>query len=255
MSSSYLGPGGPGDPHGPKGSGPRARLAGLGGVRPGEAEAVLLVLHGGRAHSTEPVRRGNLAALRMSAMARALRAQLPFPVAGLRYRYRGWNDAGGTRTPEPVHDAMAALEHIGQRLGPVPVILVGHSLGGRTAVRVAGYPTVSAVAALAPWLPEGEPDATLAGRTVLIAHGLRDRVTDIGLSTRFAHRAAAVADAVYLKTLDDGHAMLRAPGAWHQLVADFATQVALGPDHAHVDAELLGPQRPRSDSDPHVESE
>ncbi|WP_438949092.1 LLM class flavin-dependent oxidoreductase, partial [Streptomyces harbinensis] len=37
------------------------------------------------------------------------------------------------------------------RLGPVPVVLVGHSMGGRAALRAAGHPAVTGVVALAPW--------------------------------------------------------------------------------------------------------
>ena len=201
--------------------------------------AVALVLHGGRTQSFEPVRRGNLAALRMRVLADAMRKDGSVPVLALRYRYRGWNDADGTRTPDSVRDALTALELIEQRLGPVPVILIGHSLGGRTAVRVASYPTVRAVAALAPWLPDGEPVDPLAGRSVLIAHGRRDRVTDIGHSISFAKRAIGIADAVYLKLLDDGHAMLRAAPAWHRLSRGFAAMAAHGTQAGALDADRL----------------
>lgn len=175
----------------------------------------------------------------MSVLAGAMRANRAVPVVTLRYRYRGWNDSDGTRTPDSVRDAFTALKLIERRLGPVPVILIGHSLGGRTAVRVADYRTVCAVAALAPWLPLGEPVATLAGRSVLIAHGRRDRVTDIEHSIAFATRAVDVADAVYLRLLDDGHSMLRAASAWHRLARDFASLAAFGAQAADLDAYRL----------------
>lgn len=203
------------------------------------AAALVLLLHGGRAKSYEPVRRGNLAALRMSALSRALGSDPRLPVVGLRYRLRGWNDEHGTRVPDPVLDTLSALETIEKRLGPVPVILVGHSLGGRTAVHVSAHPTVRAVAALAPWLPPAEPVEPLRDRTVLIAHGRRDRVTEIEHSIAFAQRAVPVATAVYLKLLDDGHAMLRAAADWHTLVRDFTRTVAFGPEATHLDAEQL----------------
>lgn len=204
--------------------------------------AVVLLLHGGRARSYEPVRRGNAAALRISLLAwslRADRADRRIPVLTLRYRLRGWNDEDGTRTPDPVLDAFAALELIERRLGRVPVILIGHSLGGRTALRVAGHPCVRAVAALAPWLPIGEPVAALGGRGVLIAHGRRDRVTDIEHSIAFASRCVGVADAVYLRLVDDGHAMLRAAPIWHRLARDFVALSVYGPDAANLQAERL----------------
>ncbi|MBR7836802.1 alpha/beta fold hydrolase [Actinospica durhamensis] len=216
------------------------RLIGLDSAAAAAPVAVVLLLHGGQAKSLAPVRRGNLAALRMSLLARTAHIDRSMPVLALRYRYRGWNDEDGARTPDPVRDALDALARIEARLGPVPVILVGHSLGGRTAVRAAAYPTVRAVAALAPWLPLGEPVDALAGRTVLIAHGRRDRVTEIEHSIAYATRALAVADAVYLKLIDDGHAMLRAATTWHRLVREFCATVVLGPDAGRLDAERLG---------------
>jgi pimeloyl-ACP methyl ester carboxylesterase len=210
--------------------GRRAVLSGLGsaaaaaaGARP--PSAVVLLLHGGRAESRQPVRRGNLAALRMAYFARALRTECPLPRLTLRYRYRGWNDSGGA-SPGALPAPVEALESIKQRLGPVPVILVGHSLGGRTAVRAAQYPTVSAVVALAPWLPEDEPVEPLRGRRVLIAHGRQDEVTSPDNSVEFARRSAEVTASTALELLDDGHAMLRAAGAWHRLVSEFVSHVA-----------------------------
>src|SRR5688572_24465408 len=54
---------------------------------PGGTTAVVLVLHGGREHGQEPVRRHNLAYLRMVPLARALRAP-GLEVWNLRYRVR-----------------------------------------------------------------------------------------------------------------------------------------------------------------------
>jgi pimeloyl-ACP methyl ester carboxylesterase len=218
------------------------RLVGLAAAAGSTSEpaAVVLLLHGGRAHSYDPVSWGNLAVARMDALARGIRRERTLPVLALRYRVRGWNDEGGARIPDPVRDAWLALEAVESGLGPVPVILVGHSLGGRTAVRVAEYPTVRAVAALAPWLPPDEPVDTLVDRTLLVAHGRRDRVTNVGDSIAFATRAGAVADAVYLKVLDDGHAMLRRPGEWRRLVVRFAALAAFGSSAGALDAERVG---------------
>ena len=193
-----------------------------------DAAAVLLLLHGGKVDSHEPVTRVNLAAARMKLMARALRRGTALPAVTLRYRVRGWNDADGARTPDPVRDALTALDTIQGELGPVPVILVGHSMGGRTAVRVAWYPTVRAVAALAPWLPPDEPVDTLVGRRLMIAHGRRDRITDPARSIAYAARADAVAESVDLERLDDGHAMLRQPAVWNRLVTEFIQQAVSG---------------------------
>ncbi len=89
-------------------------------------------------------------------------------------------------------------------------------------LRIAGHPAVRAVAALAPWLPEGEPFAHLAGRTVLVAHGDRDRVTSPAASLEYVRRAQAVTDRICFWRFGGArHAMLERPGAWHGLVRDF----------------------------------
>jgi alpha-beta hydrolase superfamily lysophospholipase len=89
----------------------------------------------------------------------------------LRYRVRGYNEG------DPVADLEWALSEIARRHGNVPVCMVGHSMGARSVLRCAGHESVRAVVALAPWLPPGEPTAQLAGRTVVMAHGTRDRTT------------------------------------------------------------------------------
>jgi predicted esterase len=98
---------------------------------------------------------------------------------------------------------------------------------------------VVAVCALAPWTPEDEPVHQLAGRSVLIAHGDRDRVIDPRLSYRYAVRARAVSDRVCrFDVLGDGHAMLRRPRDWTALVTRFI-EPALGrsdPDPLIIDA-------------------
>jgi dienelactone hydrolase len=194
-----------------------------------DLDGVVLLLHGGMAASHEPVRPGNLAAWRMTRFVPAFRtrarradAQPRVAVALLRDRVRGWNAEEADAVPDPVADALWALEEIGQRFGPVPVVLVGHSMGGRAALRAAGHTSVRAVAALAPWLPSGEPLAQLAGRDVLIAHGSRDRVTSPDASLAYARDAAAVAKSIQLQEFPGGHAMLRGAGAWHRLVRRFA---------------------------------
>jgi pimeloyl-ACP methyl ester carboxylesterase len=188
--------------------------------------AVVLFLHGGQVKSRKPVRRINLAALRMTYFARALRTDRPLPQLMLRYRYRGWNATDDDALPDPVADALEALASIERRLGSVPVILVGHSMGGRTAVRAAAYPTVRAVAAVAPWLPEDEPVEPLRGRSLLIVHGRSDRVTSVELSAAFARRCTEVTAETELQLLDDGHAMLRAAADWHRIVGEFVSRVA-----------------------------
>jgi dienelactone hydrolase len=198
-------------------------------VRPalGTTAAVALVLPGGRADSVEPAARHQLSGIRMLPFASALHRggrRHGLAVWAVRDRFRGWN----AELASPVADVASALHQLRERHGDVPVVLVGHSMGGRAAMRVAGDASVVAVAALAPWLPDGEPVAQLAGRRILIAHGDADSVTSPRASGRFAERAATVASEVAFVTVrNDRHAMLRRAPAWHRLTTAFVLD-ALG---------------------------
>lgn len=201
----------------------------------GETKAVALVLPGGKADSFDPTDANQLAALRMRPFARSLHRRgrsYGLAVWLVRYRYRGWNGAEMT----PVADAQWALEEVRRRHGDVPIVLVGHSMGGRTALRVAGDESVRGVVALAPWLPNDEPVEQLAGRDLLIAHGDLDTVTSPRASRRYAERAKAVARrVVYVTVRGDMHAMLFRWRRWHRLTTEFALD-ALGFDPRRTSA-------------------
>lgn len=191
-------------------------------VRPAIAptRAVVLVLHGGKATSRAPTRPSQLSVLRMRPFATALR-RAGAEVWLLRNRVRGWNG------PEmsPVADAIWALDQIRDRHGDVPVSLVGHSMGGRAALRVAGDPSVRGVVALAPWLPDGEPVEPVTGRRVVIMHGTRDRWTDPDGSLAYARRAESLAAELRVVLIRGvGHPMLRRISLWHGLTSLFALE-------------------------------
>jgi dienelactone hydrolase len=208
-----------------------ARVAGEGAAEPnlslhapGKAKVtgVVLLLHGGAADSVEPVRPWNLALARMRMFIAPLQTRSEgkgVAVALLRDRIQGWNGAA----EDARADAAWALDRIVERYGPVPVALIGHSMGGRAALRVGGHPSVTGVAALAPWTPEGEPVEHLLGRTVMIAHGDLDRSVDPAESLAFARRAAqAGVHVCRLRVEGGGHAMLGRLADWNILAADFA---------------------------------
>jgi dienelactone hydrolase len=192
-----------------------------------------LVLHGGRADSRDPVTASQLAVRRMQPFARAL-AGLgdDIAVAQLRYRIRGWNGSGA----DALADVGFALRAVDARYGNVPMVLVGHSMGGRAALRSAGHPTVRGVVALAPWLPGTEPVTQLAGRDLAVLHGTRDLTTSPRASARFAARAAPlVRRGACLQVPWSGHGMVFRASTWHRLTAAF---VAAMVDDAPFDRPL-----------------
>lgn len=198
---------------------PRLRKLGASGA---DVRAAVLVLHGGQENSTAPAAPWHPAYLRMIPFARDLRRAPGVAVWQLCNRHRGWN----APDLDPVADARWALDRLRAAYPDVPVALVGHSMGGRVALRVADDPAVVGVCALAPWTPDGEPVGQLAGRTVLIAHGDRDRMTDPALSYTYAERAKVVTDAVArFDVLGDAHAMLNRYGEWTRLVRRFTLGV------------------------------
>lgn len=177
----------------------------------------VLLLHGGRAEGMEPPPRLDLIAARMRPFTRAvLRVTEGHDVlvGRIRYRHRGWN---GARADAAV-DARRALDELESFAGSTRVVLVGHSMGGRAALAVAGHGLVRGVVGLAPWCPIGEPVAQLADRQVVLVHGDRDRTTDPRGSRDVARRARAVgADACAVLMSGGDHAMLRRAGEWHAL--------------------------------------
>ena len=166
------------------------------------------MLHGGRARSLAPARENQLAVLRLRPFARDLARtgrRDGLTVARLVNRVRGWN--GALRSPvEPTEQALDALA---AAYPGAPIAVVGHSLGGRTAVYTAGHHAVRAVVGLAPWLEPGDPMTQLAGRRVLFPHGTHDRMTSAAASEQFADRAQRYAESVsFVGIRDGGHAML-----------------------------------------------
>jgi len=187
----------------------------------GPAKAIVLVLPGGKQRDHRPLSRHALVALRMRPFVRSIRRRVPdSAVALVRYRHRGWNDA------DPVEDVEFAYRTMRERYGPLPGMLVGHSMGGRAALRAAGLPDVRGVVALAPWIPNGEPVAQLLGRSVLLLHGSRDLRTSPDATARFAMRARALDDhVVALRVLRSGHTMLSRASLWHRLTAQFVAAI------------------------------
>jgi alpha-beta hydrolase superfamily lysophospholipase len=218
-----------------------------GEIPPGvSTKGVILVAHGGQSASTAPTSPLQPAVLRMIPVAVAIRQAVRGSGASVqrpRFRVRGWNGA----LASPVGDLNEALDGIADEFGSVPVVLVGHSMGARAAVRAAGHPAVTAVAGLAPWLPPGEPAGQLAGRRVLLAHGTADSITRPAETWAFVERARAVTEVAAVEVRDGDHAMLRRARLWHAIASEFArSALALPPGDSALAAVVTATAPSRS---------
>jgi alpha-beta hydrolase superfamily lysophospholipase len=182
---------------------------------------VVVLAHGGQASSIEPTAAAQPAVLRMVPIAAAIRHALRGSgtvVLRPRFGLRGWNGDQAS----PVHDLKQALDGIVGTYGPVPIVVIGHSMGARAAMRAAGHPAVYAAAGLAPWLPPGEPVEQLSGRRVLVAHGTADGITNPQETWAYVQRARTVTQVAAIEVRDGDHPMLRRARLWHAIAAEFA---------------------------------
>lgn len=200
------------------------------------ARAVVLVLHGGSEDSETPTRWRNLAVLRLRPVARAIARHVPGAVVfRLRFSVRGWNGNGAAA----VADARWALEKLRSRHPGLPVVLVGHSMGGRVAVYIGGDEDVAGLVLLAPWVPSGDPADQLAGVPVVLVQGGRDRSIPLATTEPWISRAEHAPASISRTVLPWAeHTMLLRFRVWHRLAAAGVRSVL-------AEADVPGdPQRP-----------
>lgn len=180
---------------------------------PPNPTAVCLVVHGGRSVSDAVVAAHQFAVLRMRPIARVLARRLPtVAVYRLQMAVRGWNGTGAS----PTSDARWAVAALRSRHPGLPIVLVGHSMGARTSVRIADEPDVVGVVGLAPWLPADEPLAQLRGVPVRLVHGDRDRIVPEASTRPFVARMTAAGVDVQRTILTGtGHGMIRRWRRWN----------------------------------------
>lgn len=192
---------------------------------PRDPEGVVLVLHGGASRGDRVmVSPAQLSVLRMVPVARriARAGRRRLAVHRLLNTHRGWD----SRTT-PVMDVAWALEQVAERHGPLPVSLVGHSLGGRAALLGGDDPQVRSVVALNPWvLPTDR--AELPGTRVLVVHGTDDRIALPARSAELARRIARTTQVGYVAVQGARHAMLRHGRTFETYAAEFVAATLLG---------------------------
>ncbi len=203
-----------------------------------ETRGVVLVLPGGKADSLDPSLPSHLSRRRMVPFAEHLHEQGAghgVAVWKVQYRYRGWN--GTDRSP--VHDAQWALDEVRRRHGEVPVVLLGHSMGGRAAVHVLGDPSVVGFVGLCPWLPD-EPVDGAKGKQVLIAHGVVDRWTSPRQSRAWADEASLITQSLlYVGVRETGHFMIRRASLWNDFALLSLRWLGVDPSVGQVATDLL----------------
>lgn len=187
----------------------------------------MLVLHGGAQRRVPTaVRRTQLSVLRMIPVARAISRAGRGRVAVHRLlnSYRGWDQSHA-----PTDDIAWALAALRETYGDLPVVLVGHSLGGRAALVAGGaHEPVRGVVALNPWLYPSD-DPRLEGRSVLIVHGDADRIAPLASAQQVARRLGRRTDVVLEVVPGGKHAMLSHAGVFEEHTTDFVTRLLLQP--------------------------
>lgn len=175
-----------------------------------QPRALVLFVHGGLVRSKLPVQDRNFSLGWPHIKWLQNRLSTRFAARGVEvwaliHRYAGWNS---DTHPSPVPDLEWALEEAARRHPDVPVILVGHSMGGRTSLRVAHHPAVRGLVGLCPWWPEDEV-LPPAGMPVRVAFAEWDWECPYPSMREFIHRAREVADVRVTNLGKDTHYMFR----------------------------------------------
>lgn len=137
-------------------SGAELRLTG-----PANAAGAVVCVNGGQAGEVEGTWSASLEWL-VKQLAPSF-PQLAF--AEVRYRIKSWKKLDWC-----IEDALAAVG----ATGAARTLLVGFSMGGAVASRVAADPSVETVVGLAPWFPDRLPLDALGGRRLRVLHGSLD---------------------------------------------------------------------------------
>jgi len=125
-------------------------------------DAAVICMNGGQASEVEGTWSASLEWL----VARLAPAFPELAFGEVRYRIKSWKKLDWC-----VEDGHAAVEAV----GAARTLLVGFSMGGAVASRVAAEPSIETVVGLAPWFPDRVPLDALRGRRLRVLHGSLDR--------------------------------------------------------------------------------
>ena len=141
----------------------------------------------------------------------------------LRYRTVGWNGGGASGSPTPAGRSTGSARSSARCRS----CWSGHSMGGRTACRVADDALVAGRRRPGALAPPGEPVGALAGKQLHAAHGRRDRITRPDDTRAYVERAGEVAPsaATFTDMGDRGHYLLRGIHAWNAFALDRVRQI------------------------------
>lgn len=196
---------------------------------PRSPRLLVLVLPGGTDRSYRPFSPRQGSALRMYPFTFSIRRRFGRTVAvrQVRYRVYGWN--GGQASPMPY--ARKALDDLAREHPGVPVVVIGHSMGGRVGAQLAADPRVVGLLALAPWWQYADWRFIHDGVRVVAIHGTADqrtypRRTEKGIDELVARGQ----DATFIPVPGGNHEMLDHIRLWQSAAIEFvATSLAATP--------------------------
>jgi predicted esterase len=198
----------------------------IGVRRPRSPVGVVLVLHGGGARGEAvPVSPTQLSVLRMIPVARRIARRRGLAVFRLLNSQRGWGPGDSS-----LADVRWALARIREQYDDLPVLLVGHSLGGRAALLAVSEDGVAGAVALNAYLLPGDDSVDPGGKRLLFVHGTQDRIASFDRAQAAAAALGRRTDVGFIAVNGGQHAMLRHGRVFDSAAAGFAAGVLRG-DH------------------------
>lgn len=188
-------------------------------------DAIALLLHGGGEHGFGRTKKANPAVLRMVAVSRSVERGARGRIATALLRDAVWGYNEDARSP--VIDARWALARLRELYPDTPIALVGHSMGGRVALELAGSDGVVSVVGMAPWIPQLYDVEPFLDRRTLLLHGRKDVITDPRKSARQVELIVQAGGDARTVQLPDSHAMLLKARAWHRHTNEFLVETLL----------------------------